>query len=151
MSSVDLANLSLEERRRMVLSNFERARWAPQRVLYVILGVLFLGVGVAGFIIPGLPGTVFLLIAVWFFGQSNERLYRAMLSNRFIGRQLVDYKAGLGIPRMIKVIAVSCIVVFSLWSVVSVDRTWIAVGIVIVALAGVGFILTRPTRERLLA
>ena len=50
------------------------------KILYALLGFIFLGIGIAGIILPGLPGTVFLLIALFCFTRSSERLH-----NWFIG------------------------------------------------------------------
>ncbi len=122
-----------------------------QRIVFAVIGSLFLCVGIAGYIVPGLPGTVFLLMALWFFGQSNERMYRWMLSNRFFGRQLVDYKAGLGIPRSIKVIAIGCIVIFTALSMFRLGAWWQQIALGLLAMYGIGFIATRPTREKVLA
>ncbi len=135
----------------MVITRFERTQSAVKRILFAGLGSILLGVGIAGYIIPGLPGTVFLLMALWFFGRSNEKMFRWMLSNRFFGRQLVDYKAGLGIPLVIKFIAIGCIVLFSGLSLFQLNVWWQRAGLGLVALYGIAFIATRPTREKVLA
>ena len=80
------------------------------RVLFAAAGFVFLGIGILGFIVPGLPGFLFLLLALWFFSRSNERMYRWMLTNKYFGQSLRDYKGGLGIPRWVKIVAVTCIV-----------------------------------------
>ncbi len=122
------------------------------RSLFVIVGVVFLAVGIVGYVVPGLPGTLFLLIAAWLFSLSNPRLYRWMLTNRWFGKTLSDYRAGLGIPRRIKVVAVSAIVISVAATVVfSIDSTWMQVGFVAFGLYGVYFVLSRPTREKVLA
>ena len=53
------------------------------KILYALLGFIFLGIGIAGIILPGLPGTVFLLSALFCFTRSSERLH-----NWFIGTQI---------------------------------------------------------------
>jgi uncharacterized membrane protein YbaN (DUF454 family) len=124
------------------------SRSRVMRVVFGALGFVFLGLGIAGWFVPGLPGTVNLLIALWLFSQSSERMHRWMLTNRWFGRALVDYKSGLGIPRRIKVIAVSCIVLavgFSAGFVI--DITWLRVLIVAIGVYGVWFVVSRPTRE----
>jgi len=92
--------------------------------MFMTIGFLILIGGVAGYVVPGLPGTPLLLVAAWLFSMSNERLYRWMTTNRWFGQTIADYRAGLGISRRVKSIAL--------------------------ALTGVAFILTRPTRESVL-
>ena len=125
-----------------------RSRSRIARVVYGVFGFFFLGLGIAGWFVPGIPGTVNLLIALWFFSLSSERMYVWMLTNRYFGRELRDYKSGLGIPRRVKVIAVTSIVLAVGWSAGFVfDSVWIRTALVAVGAYGVWFILTRPTRE----
>ncbi len=114
----------------------------------VVLGLAALGLGIAGFVVPGLPGTPFLLVAAWAFSMSNARLYRWMLTNRWFGPTLADYRAGLGIPRKIKIIAVTSVVVVVTLSVTfGLDRLWLRALVAGLGVVGVAFIVTRPTRE----
>ncbi len=52
------------------------ARSPLTRFLFMVLGLVFLGIGILGYLVPGLPGTLFLLIAAWLFSMSHPRLYR---------------------------------------------------------------------------
>ncbi|MDJ0959264.1 MAG: YbaN family protein [Acidimicrobiia bacterium] len=118
------------------------------RATYAVLGFVFLGIGIFGFFVPGPPGTVFLLVALYFFSMSNERMYRWMLTNKYFGQTLVDYKSGLGIPRRIKAIAVTCIVLAVGYSAGFVIETmWVRVSLVALGIYGIWFILSRPTTE----
>ena len=103
----------------------------PMRVAYAAIGFVFLGVGILGFVVPGLPGFIFLLFALWFFSRSNERMYRWMLTNRYFGQSLRDYKGGLGIPRWVKIVAVTCIVAAVTYSAgFALENAFIRVGLV---------------------
>ena len=122
------------------------------RVVYTLLGLTFLVVGLIGVGLPGLPGTPLLLIALWFFSMSNERLHRWMLTNRWFGTVLADYQAGLGIPRRFKAAAVASVIIAVTASIATGVTDWrLRVALVALAVAGIVFILTRPTRERVLS
>jgi uncharacterized membrane protein YbaN (DUF454 family) len=122
------------------------------RLVYVILGLFCLAIGAVGVGLPGLPGTPFLLVAVWLFSMSNERLHRWMLTNRWFGNVLADYSAGLGIPRRIKAVAVGSVILVVTGSVTyGVNDWWARAALVGLAIVGIVFILTRPTREDVLA
>jgi uncharacterized membrane protein YbaN (DUF454 family) len=71
-----------------------------------------------------------------------------MLTNRYFGRTLSDYRNGLGIPRKIKVVAVTSIVVaVSLSVALALTNVWLRAGLVALGAYGVWFVLSRPTRE----
>lgn len=127
---------------------FDISRSAAARVVYGFLGFVFLGVGIAGFYLPVLPGTINLLVAVYFFSMSNQRMYRWMLSNDLFGQELQDYKAGLGIARRVKTVAVASIVLSVGFSVgLILNNPWARAGMLAFGLVGIGYILNQPTRE----
>jgi uncharacterized membrane protein YbaN (DUF454 family) len=124
------------------------SRSAAARALYFVLGLIFLGIGIAGFYLPVLPGTINLLAAAYFFSMSSERMFRWMMTNKAFGQQLQDYRAGLGIPRKVKVIAVVSIVAsVTLTVTIAMSSPWPRAAMVLFGLVGVWFVLTRPTRE----
>jgi uncharacterized protein len=119
--------------------------------MYITLGFLFLLGGIAGYLVPGLPGTPLLLVAAWLFSMSSERLYTWMTTNHWFGQAITDYRAGLGISRRTKIVAVGSMMVVVPLSVVFGTTSWLLrLGIVALALIGAGFVLTRPTRELVL-
>lgn len=118
------------------------------RLAAVVGGLVLTSLGIAGIVLPGLPGTPLLLLAAWLFSLSNERLYRWIVGNRWFGQAIADYRAGLGIPRRAKTVAVCMVVVVVGFSVaVGLDRMWSRVAVAGLGVYGVYFILTRPTRE----
>ena len=129
-------------------SDVEVSRSVLLRVVYATLGFAFLGLGIAGTIIPGLPGTINLLVALWLFSMSSERMHRWMLANKLFGKQLRDYKDGLGIPHRVKIIAVTSIVTaVGVSTVFFIDSPWLRAGLIVFGLVGVWFVLSRPTTE----
>jgi uncharacterized membrane protein YbaN (DUF454 family) len=68
-------------------------------VLFVTLGVVLLGVGFAGAVLPLVPTTFPLLLAAGLFARSSSRLERWLLGHRVFGAYLRNYKQGLGMTR----------------------------------------------------
>lgn len=121
----------------------------PARWLWFALGWLCVAVGGVGVVVPGLPTTVFFILAAACFSRSSPRFERWVLELPRIGPMVRDHRAGLGMPRRAKVWAVSCIVVVSAVSAgLSLGRPLVAGGIVALAAAGVAYLTWRvPTRE----
>ena len=80
--------------------------------LWVFLGCLFVGLGAIGAVIPGMPTTVFLVLAAACFIRSSQKLYDWLIANKTFGPYLKDYREGKGIPLRAKIVALVMIVVF---------------------------------------
>ncbi len=122
------------------------------RVVWLCLGFVCVGLGSVGIVVPGLPTTIFFILAAWAFAKSNPRLEAWVLGLPRIGPLVVDYRAGLGMPRRAKVAAVASIVFFVSLSALLLG-SWSVRGVVILAgLVGVATVVVWvPTRETVLA
>jgi hypothetical protein len=122
------------------------------RVLYAAAGFVFLGIGIAGYVLPVLPGTVFILVSVWFFFKSNAKMYRWVLNHPRFGPTVRAYRAGRGIPRRIKTMAITLMwLSITISTVLAVDAMTVRVVLIGLGIIGTVFILTRPTTETVLA
>lgn len=117
------------------------------------LGLFFVGLGILGVVLPVLPTTPFLLLALWLFTKSSDRLRHWLLTNRVFGKYLRDYKSGRGIPLQSKIYILvllwAAITISALWAV---DVMWIK--ILLFAIAGgvtvhIFHIRTKPRRPRI--
>jgi len=112
------------------------ARW-----LWVALGCLFVGLGAIGAVVPGMPTTVFLVLAAACFIRSSQRLYDWLISNKTFGPYLKDYREGKGIPLRAKVVALSMIVIFVSFAVfVAIEATPIKILVGLIGLIGFLFV-----------
>lgn len=122
------------------------------RAVYILLGFACLGLGIAGYIVPLLPGTVFLLLATYFFFRSSERMYNWLVNHRWFGSMIRAYRAGYGIPRRIKILAIGLIVLSIGASIAfAADSTALRILLAAIGASVSVFIFTRPTTETVLA
>lgn len=97
------------------------------KLLYRILGLLFVGLGFLGAFLPVLPTTPFLLLALFFFSRSSERLKHWLLTNRLCGKYISDYHSGRGIPRRVKIYTLALLWACISYSAWVVDPVWLKV------------------------
>lgn len=124
-----------------------------KRGAWNMLGFLCVGLGGIGIVVPGLPTTGFFILAAGCFSRGSPRFERWVLDLPTIGPMVRDYRAGFGMPRKAKVIALTMMwVAIVLSSYVLRDRTAWVVVILVLGIAGTAFILWRtPTREKVIA
>ncbi len=75
--------------------------------MLIIAGSISLGLGVLGIILPLLPTTPLLLLAAACYVRSSEKLYNWLITNKYFGSYIQNYRDGKGIPLKAKVIGVS--------------------------------------------
>jgi len=85
----------------------ERTVCKPMRYGMLALGVVCTAVGIVGVVLPGLPGTVFLLVAVWAFSRSSERFHRWLYDHPRFGQPIRDWHEHRVIPTRAKFLAVT--------------------------------------------
>lgn len=128
-------------------------RSGPARWAWLIGGWMAVAVGTAGIVVPGVPTTGPFVLAASCFAKSSPRFERWVLSLPRVGPMVADHRAGLGMPRRAKVVAVSMIVVAVSASTILAIPSPVGRGITVAAgLVGCWYVGLRiPTRERILA
>ena len=117
-----------------------------KRLVFVSLGLIFLGLGIIGYFLPGLPGTIWLIISASFFVRSSDRLYNFVLQNRFFGRQIKGFLETGQMPLRAKILALFFMWVFTISSLLFAPYgLMFDVPIFLLALTGTIYILSRPT------
>ena len=81
-----------------------------KRYLYIIFGLVAVGLGALGVVLPGLPTTPFLLLASWLFYRSSPKLQEWLLAS-WLGRYIRSYHRRGGMTATQKAGAVGVMVV----------------------------------------
>jgi uncharacterized protein len=123
------------------------------RALWFVGGWCAVALGSVGIVVPGLPTTIFFIVAAACFGRSSPRFEAWVLNLPRIGPMVRDHRAGLGMPRRAKAWALAM-----MWTAIVLSaallRDRLAIVAVVGALGAVGtwYIVWRvPLRERVLA
>lgn len=82
-------------------------------------GIGCVGLAGVGAVVPGLPTTVFLIIASWCFARSCPWLTDRLIRNRFFGPFVKYLEPGAVMPRRAKVISMAM-----MWTAITLSSVW---------------------------
>jgi len=88
-----------------------------QQSLLILLGWMFVLLGILGVFLPLLPTTVFLIIAMIIFSRCSPRFHRMLLENRWFGEGLRQWEQQKSVTRQTKRKATVAIIITFLISI----------------------------------
>ena len=138
---------------RLRKSTFGSAKSFFVKSLLLLLGFIFVGLGFIGIIVPGMPTTVFMILAAACFAKSSPKFEQWILDLPGIGRLVQDHRDGLGMPQKSKAIAITMMVLAVTLSIIfAITSTLIQILVGGVGIIGVWYVGVRvPTKEKVLA
>lgn len=110
---------------------------------------LCVAIGLVGAVLPVLPTTPFLLLALWAFARSSPRFHFWLLNHRIFGPSLAAWESHRVIPVRAKVLAVTGMTFGMVYVTVLSAAPWYAVAAMSAVIAyGAWFVLSKPSRPR---
>lgn len=122
---------------------------ALRRPLLLGTAWLCVGLGVVGIILPLVPTTPFLLVAVWAFSRSSPEMAAKIRNHPIAGAYVRDWEADGVIPLGAKIIAIT--MMFAMLGFLhfgSGAPSWAVIAAGVVMVIAAVYIVTRPSRRR---
>lgn len=79
------------------------------KIIFITLGTISVILGVIGIFLPLLPTTPFLLLAATLYFHSSPKLYDRLLSNRYLGSYIRNFREHRTIPLHAKLVSVTLV------------------------------------------
>jgi uncharacterized membrane protein YbaN (DUF454 family) len=119
------------------------------KYILAFLGIVSLGLGVAGIFLPLLPTTPFLLLSAALFARSSRRLHCWLLHHRVLGEYIRSFMQEKAIPLRIKIYAVTVLWITMLCTVFFAveDKIWLQTLLCILAACITAHILSYKTKK----
>lgn len=118
-----------------------------KRWLLIVSGVLMLALGALGAVLPLLPTTPFLLVALACFAGSSPPLERWLINHPRFGEPLRNWRRHRAIPARVKAIALaSMLLSYAIVLISAAPGPGLQLGLALVLSCCSTFILSRPSR-----
>src|SRR6218665_263616 len=116
----------------------------PVRLMLMAFAMVCVALGLIGVIVPGMPTTVFILMAAWAAARSSPRLSRWLYAHRLFGPMLRNWDAGGFVARRVKWIATLTMSASALIVALTVHSTWGRAAALLSMAAVLGWLWCRP-------
>ena len=77
-----------------------------KKIILITIGWLCVGLAFVGTFVPGIPTTIFLIIALWAFAKSSKKFHSWLLNHKRFGPILQNWESHKVVPRKAKILMV---------------------------------------------
>ncbi|HDI6651616.1 TPA: YbaN family protein [Staphylococcus aureus] len=112
------------------------------RLILIVIGLIFTALGIAGAVLPLLPTTPFLLVAVFCFARSSDRFYNWLINQKIYKEYVENFylHRGYTLQQKIKIL-ISLYIVIG-FSIYMVDVFAVRIGLIIMVIIQTAVLFT---------
>ena len=117
-----------------------------KRTILISLGWLCVGLGFVGVFVPGIPTTIFLIIALWAFTKSSKKLRHWLLNHKRFGPILNNWQQHKVVPRRAKILMVVLMSLASILFYYSLQNLYLTIGLIIILVFVAIYVISLPSK-----
>ena len=117
-----------------------------KKIILLSIGWICVGLGFMGIFVPGLPTTIFLIIALWAFTKSSKKLRIWLLNHKKFGPFLRDWQEHRVVPvraKILMVILQTCVVIMVHYTF---NNLFITIGLIVILVLVAWYVLSLPSK-----
>ena len=117
-----------------------------KRTILISLGLLCVGLGFVGVFVPGIPTTIFLIIALWAFTKSSAKLRHWLLNHKRFGPILNNWQEHKVVPRRAKILMVVLMSLAVILFYYSLQSLILTIGLIIILVSVAIYVISLPSK-----
>ena len=117
-----------------------------KKTIFISLGWLCVGLGFVGIFVPGIPTTIFLIIALWAFTKSSEKLRHWLLNHKRFGPILNNWQEHKVVPRRAKILMVVLMSLAVILFYYSLQSLILTIGLIILLVSVAIYVISLPSK-----
>ena len=117
-----------------------------KRIILISLGWLCVGLGFVGVFVPGIPTTIFLIIALWAFTKSSKKLRYWLLNHKRFGPILNNWQEHKVVPRRAKILMVVLMSLAVILFYYSLQSLILTIGLIIILVSVAIYVISLPSK-----
>ena len=116
-----------------------------KKIILITIGWLCVGLAFVGTFVPGIPTTIFLIVALWAFARSSKKFHSWLLNHKRFGPILQNWESHKIVPRNAKILMVilqiSAVIIFHY----SLQNIYLTVLLIITLIFVARYVLSLPS------
>ena len=116
-----------------------------KKIILITIGWSCVGLAFVGTFVPGIPTTIFLIVALWAFAKSSKKFHSWLLNHKRFGPILQNWESHKVVPRKAKILMVilqiSAVIIFHY----SLQNIYLTVILIITLVFVARYVLSLPS------
>ena len=116
-----------------------------KKIILITIGWSCVGLAFIGTFVPGIPTTIFLIVALWAFAKSSKKFHSWLLNHKRFGPILQNWESHKVVPRKAKILMVilqiSAVIIFHY----SLQNIYLTVILTIILVFVARYVLSLPS------
>ena len=116
-----------------------------KKIILITIGWLCGGLAFVGTFVPGIPTTIFLIIALWAFAKSSKKFHSWLLNHKRFGPILQNWESHKVVPRkaiiLMVILQISAVIIFHY----SLQNIYLTAILIITLVFGARYVLSLPS------
>ena len=117
-----------------------------KKTILISLGWICVGLGFVGVFVPGIPTTIFLIIALWAFTKSSAKLRHWLLNHKRFGPILNNWQEHKVVPRRAKILMVVLMSLAVILFYYSLQSLILTIGLIIILVSVAIYVISLPSK-----
>ena len=117
-----------------------------KKLILLIVGWSCVGLGFVGIFIPGIPTTIFLIIALWAFARSSKKFHAWLLKHQRFGPILRNWESHKVVPIKAKIVMVILQILVVIMVQYTFNSLFITVTLLIVLILVAWYVISLPSK-----
>lgn len=114
-----------------------------KRLIFIVLGTIFLGLGLLGVVLPILPTTPFLLLTLTLYAKGSVRFETWFKQTKLYKRYLEDFVAHRAMKKRDKWMLLIFVDLVLLTTILMVQNIWVAIVLIVVDIVKYVYFMTQ--------
>ena len=117
-----------------------------KRLILITLGWICVGLGFVGIFVPGIPTTIFLIIALWAFTKTSKKLRYWLIHHKRFGPFLSNWQEHKVVPRRAKILMVTLMILSVILFYYSLQNLYLTAGLIIILVSVAIYVIALPSK-----